>query len=634
MCGIAGLVQKQGFTGERLIECMLAAIGHRGPDGRGILVDAPFVIGMTRLAIIDLEGGNQPIYNEDSSIAVVCNGEIYNFRELRRDLEKRGHRFRTDSDCEVLVHLYEEYGDEVAEHAHGMFAFAIFDAQRRQLLLARDRLGIKPLFIAETADTVVFGSEIKSILHEPSVDRSLDLQAVDEFLTYTYIPAPRTIYRGIRKVPPGSVVKITADGEVATSRYWSLSAATEANLTESEWVERVDEQLTRVVRSHLISDVPVGVFLSGGIDSSLVAAYAASESGDPVTSISVAFEDSGAAFIDERHYARQVAARHGLDHKEVVVRPDFERVAGEILSAFDEPFSDDSVIPTYYLCQATSEHLKVALSGLGGDELFAGYRRHLGLVLGEQYRWVPRPVSRYVLEPLARLLPESRESSHTVDHLKRFLRASGLPSDRRYQDSVASVPESIRDRLLTADATRAINFDETRDIIARPMRASGRDPLSAALETDINTYLVDDVLALTDRLSMWHSLEVRVPFLDHEFVEMAMTIPPDLKISKMRQKHVLREVAARHVPPEVLSHRKQGFESPMARWLRGPLKELMMDTLAGVSRHSTGLFDVQTVENLIDDHFSLRAQNSKILFSLMIFANWHERERNRRQSGG
>jgi len=605
---------------------MLDSIEHRGPDGRGVLIDSPFALGMTRLAIIDLEGGDQPIYNEDGSIAVICNGEIYNFRELRRSLEKSGHRFRTDSDCEVLVHLYEEFGDGVAEHAHGMFAFAIFDLRQRQLLLARDRLGIKPLFIAETPEAVVFGSEIKSILGEPSVDRGLDLQAVDEYLTYTYIPAPRTIYRGVRKVLPGSLVKITAEGHVKTSRYWTPTIGPNKSVSERDWVEQIDDQLRSAVRSHLVSDVPVGVFLSGGIDSSLVAAYAAQESGETVSSISVAFADSGKAFIDERRYARQVAARYGLDHREIEVQPDFECIAEEILSAFDEPFADDSVIPTYYLCQAASEGLKVVLSGLGGDELFAGYRRHLGLVLGERYKHVPRGVSRLMIEPLAKLLPESRESSHTVDHLKRFLRAAGWPHHQRYQDSVASITEPSRRRLYGAGIANDIGFDETRDVIVQKMKASRVDPLSDALATDLDTYLVDDVLTLTDRLSMWHSLEVRVPFLDHQFVELAMAIPPELKIKRMRQKHVLREVAACHVPQEILNHRKQGFESPMARWLRGPLRQMMVDTLTGVSQRSTGLFDTQAVEALIDDHLSLKAQNSKVLFSLLVLEAWYARE--------
>ena len=396
MCGIAGFFHKERCDADVLLGAMLQTIRHRGPDGSGQLIDGAFALGMTRLAIIDLEGGDQPIYNEDRSIAVICNGEIYNYREIRRDLKKSGHRFRTNSDCEVLVHLYEQYGDAVAEHVEGMFAFAIYDSQRRRMLLARDRLGIKPLFLADTSRAVIFGSEIKALLCHPGIDRSLDLQAVDEYLTYTYVPAPRTIYRGIRKVSPGTCITIDEHGTVDSFRYWTPKATPDLPGSESDLTDLVGQQLAEAVRSHLVSDVPVGVFLSGGIDSSLIAALAARENNDAIMSVTVAFENSGAAFIDERNFAREVAIRYGLDHREIVVKPDFTAIADDILDAFDEPFADDSVIPSYYLCQATSDLLKVALSGLGGDELFAGYRRHLGLVLGERYRKIPRTVSRTV----------------------------------------------------------------------------------------------------------------------------------------------------------------------------------------------------------------------------------------------
>ena len=624
MCGIAGFFHKERCDADVLLGAMLQTIRHRGPDGSGQLIDGAFALGMTRLAIIDLEGGDQPIYNEDRSIAVICNGEIYNYREIRRDLKKSGHRFRTNSDCEVLVHLYEQYGDAVAEHVEGMFAFAIYDSQRRRMLLARDRLGIKPLFLADTSRAVIFGSEIKALLCHPGIDRSLDLQAVDEYLTYTYVPAPRTIYRGIRKVSPGTCITIDEHGTVDSFRYWTPKATPDLPGSESDLTDLVGQQLAEAVRSHLVSDVPVGVFLSGGIDSSLIAALAARENNDAIMSVTVAFENSGAAFIDERNFAREVAIRYGLDHREIVVKPDFTAIADDILDAFDEPFADDSVIPSYYLCQATSDLLKVALSGLGGDELFAGYRRHLGLVLGERYRKIPRTVSRNLIEPIIRWLPESTESSHTVDHLKRFLRSAGSPADVRYQDSLSSIEDARRERLYGADVAKEIDPRATREVITARM-GRGTDVLNDALRADIDTYLVDDVLTLTDRLSMWHSLEVRVPFLDRKVVEMALGIPSALKVRRNRQKYILRKVARRHVPSSILNHRKQGFEAPMARWLRGPMKEQMIDTLTGSSATGSGLFDKQHVESLIADHLSLNAQNSKILFSLLVFEGWYSR---------
>ena len=604
---------------------MNAVIVRRGPDGEGSLISGAAGLAMRRLAIIDLTGGAQPVYNEDRSVAVVFNGEIYNFRALREELLARGHDLRTNSDTEVIVHLYEEHGSELVRHLDGMFAFALWDARKETLLLARDRLGIKPLFVAQLAGGVLFGSEMKSLLATGLVPTDLDWQAVDEFLTYTFIPAPRTIYRAIRKVRPATTVTIGPKGEMSERIFWRVPDAQVATRTQSEWITRVESALQRAVQSHLVSDVPIGAFLSGGIDSGLMVAMMAAASDRPVETFTVGFVDSGSSFIDERLYARMIARRYRLNHHEISVEPHVSEIIGDIVAAFDEPFADDSVIPSYYVCQEAARFVKVALTGLGGDELFGGYRRHLGARVGDAYSQVPRWLRERLVDPLVRRLPEPRNSSDLVDHLKRFSRGSSLTTSGRYQDSMASLPTDERLRLYTRDvaaridpvataATFTTTFDDFRHGTS----------VDRALKTDLHWYLPDDILTLTDRLSMWHSLELRVPYLDHRLVEDAMTIPSNLKIRGLKQKHILKELARRWLPEPVIRHRKQGFEAPMGRWLRGPLRGVLEDTLAANALASAGVFDRDEVERLKREHLSGARKHSKLLFSLLMFHLWWE----------
>ena len=626
MCGIAGFVRKRPLESQVLMDEMLSSIRHRGPDGSGSHIENQFAVGMTRLAILDLVTGDQPIYNEDRSVAVVCNGEIYNFMKLRSDLERSGHRFTTNSDVEVIVHLYEEHGDDLVEHLEGMFAYAIFDRRRKRIVIGRDRLGIKPLFLAETSDTVVFGSEIKVILCEASVSKDLDFQALDEYLTYNYVPYPRTIYAGIRKIPPGHYLTIDERGETQLVEYWSAPRPSPIQRSLDDWHEEIKDCLQAAVKSHMVSDVPVAVFLSGGVDSSLIAAMAAQSVDAPLQSFTIAFKDAGSAFLDERVYAREVADRYNFDHTELEIEPSFEEIEEQLARAFDEPFADDSVIPTYYLCQLTGSHVKVALSGLGGDELFAGYRRHLGLKLSLSYRRIPGFLRKGLIGPLVRRLPESNESNPLVDHLKRFVRGSELDDGRRYQSSLSALPTAERLALYNADVRHKVNSEKTESVITS--RMSGDSELvGQALFTDLQTYLVDDVLALTDRLSMLHSLEVRVPFLDHKLVELASQIPTNLKIRGFEQKKLLRDVASAYVPRSILTHRKQGFESPMSRWLRGPLKALVDERLSQKKIERQGLFSSAKVSELWQDHQSRKSQNSKTLFALLMFQAWHQLQR-------
>jgi asparagine synthase (glutamine-hydrolysing) len=625
MCGICGFVSFAGWS-PAMLQQMNEVIFRRGPDGEGSLHSGRVGLAMRRLAIIDVAGGSQPVYNEDRSVAVVFNGEIYNFRVLREGLRARGHEFRTNSDTEVIVHLYEERGADLVRELEGMFAFALWDSRKETLLLARDRLGIKPLFIAQLPGGVLFGSEIKSLLTTGLVSQELDWQALDQFLTYTFIPAPRTIYRTITKVPPGTTVTIGPKGEMSTRTYWEVPDPEVVPRTPAEWVARVEAGLLRAVQSHLVSDVPVGAFLSGGIDSGLMVAMMATVTDRPVETFTVGFADAGSSFIDERVYARMIAQRYRLNHHEINVEPHVTDIIQDIVAAFDEPFADDSVIPSYYVSQEASRFVKVALTGLGGDELFGGYRRHLGVRLGDAYGRVPRWLREGVVSPIIRRLPEPKTSSDLIDHLKRFSRASSASPSGRYQDSMSTLQAYERARLYSRDAAAQVDFAATAATLTDTFDGFRHGTsVDRALKTDLRWYLTDDILTLTDRLSMWHSLELRVPYLDHRFVEEVMTIPANLKIRGLNQKHVLKQVASRWLPPPVINHRKQGFEAPMGRWLRGPLKELMQDTLGAGT--DAGIFSGAQIARLQREHLSGARKHSKLLFSLLMFHLWYKTHR-------
>jgi asparagine synthase (glutamine-hydrolysing) len=611
-----------------MLQAMNGVIFRRGPDGEGSFHSGTVGLAMRRLAIIDVAGGSQPVYNEDRSVAVVFNGEIYNYKSLREGLRARGHEFRTNSDTEVIVHLYEERGADLVRELEGMFAFALWDSRKETLLLARDRLGIKPLFIAQLPGGVLFGSEMKSLLMTGLVSQELDWQALDQFLTYTFIPAPRTIYRSIMKVPPATTLTIGPKGEMSARSYWEVPDSEVVPRTPVEWVGRVEAGLLRAVESHLVSDVPVGAFLSGGIDSGLMVAMMAAATDRPVETFTVGFADAGSSFMDERVYARMIARRYRLNHHEISVEPHVADIIQDIVTAFDEPFADDSVIPSYYVSQAAARFVKVALTGLGGDELFGGYRRHLGVRVGDGYGRMPRWLRERVVDPIIRRLPEPKTSSDLVDHLKRFSRASSASPAHRYQDSMSTLPASERARLYSPDVAMQVDFAATAAILTGTFDGFRHGTsVDRALKTDLRWYLADDILTLTDRLSMWHSLELRVPYLDHRFVEEVMTIPANLKIRGLNQKHVLKQVAGKWLPAPVINHRKQGFEAPMGRWLRGPLKGMMHETLAPAAIASDGIFNPAEVERLKDEHLSGIRKHSKVLFSLLMFQVWQGRRR-------
>jgi len=609
-----------------MLQGMNDVIHRRGPDGEGMLQSGRIGLAMRRLAIIDLNGGWQPVYNEDKSVAVVFNGEIYNYRALREGLLARGHRLSTHSDTETIVHLYEERGADLVRELEGMFAFALWDFREQKLLLARDRLGIKPLHLARVPGGILFGSEIKSLLDTGLVADDIDWTALDQFLAYTYIPAPRTIYRGIEKVLPGTTVTIGADGHMERRTYWDVPDESTVARTPKEWVERVESGFRRAVESHLVSDVPVGAFLSGGIDSGLMVAMMAAASERPVETFTVGFSQAGGAFIDERVYARMIAERYKLNHHEINVEPHVAEIIPEIVAAFDEPFADDSVIPSYYVSQQAARFVKVALTGLGGDELFGGYRRHLGVSLGDTYRRIPGFLREGLIDPIIRRIPEPRTASDLVDHLKRFSRASSGEPSVRYQDSMSSLPLAERSGLYSPAVAGELRAAASENDALALMFAAFQHGTSVdrALKTDLRWYLPNDILTLTDRLSMWHSLELRVPFLDHRFVADSMLIPASLKVHGLTQKHILRQVAAKWLPDPVINHRKQGFEAPMGHWLKGPLRGLMEDALAPGAVRKAGIFDPTCIERLKSEHLSGARKHSKVLFSLLMFHLWLE----------
>lgn len=627
MCGICGFFGEHPALHRQTLERMNDSIVRRGPDDGGTYSERHVGLAMRRLSIIDLSGGHQPIENEDGSVRVVFNGEIYNYRELREGLIARGHRFRTNSDTEVIVHLYEERGDELVHELRGMFAFALWDVRRQRGLVARDRLGIKPLFYATLGSALVFGSEIKAVLGSGAVDRALDPQALDAFIAYTYIPAPLTIWERIHKLEPGHLLTYES-GRISKRQYWDLSfGSPDQKADEGEWLERFDRAIGDAVSSHLVSDVPLGAFLSGGIDSSLVVARMSEGLSDPVQTFTMGFGGAKNPLLDERPIARAVADKFGCEYRELVAQPDFRHIVGEIVDAFDEPFADDSVIPSYYISQFTRRHVKVALSGLGGDELFAGYERYTGVLLAEQYsKMMPGFVHRGLVQPLVQRVPEPAHGGDRINHAKRFAAAALQTPAQRYLGFVSTLSSAERRRLYSPRLAKRVEFEATERLVTDPYeRCAAPDDVSRALYTDIKTYLPEDILALSDRLSMWHSLEVRVPLVDHPLVEASARLPSKYKLDWRRKKVLLREIAARRLPREVIEHRKQGFESPMAAWLRSDLTEYAKEILGSSRLGRSGLFDQAYVSARLNDHLAGRQKNNKLLFSLIMFQEWADR---------
>ena len=620
MCGICGQASLDGASGRdpAVLAAMNEALVHRGPDSDGMLLDGPVGLAVRRLSIIDLAGGDQPIANEDGTVHVVQNGEIYNYRELRADLARRGHSFSTHSDTEVLVHLYEERGDSFVADLRGMFAIALWDGARRRLLLARDRFGIKPLYYAVTGGTLSFGSELKALLRQPGFPTEIDIDAVEAFLAFNSVPAPYTIFEAARKLPPGHRM-IWSGGEPRIERFARPAPppATEVRTASADVLaDEARERLRDSVRAHLVADVPVGVLLSGGIDSCTLAALAAQESGEPLRTFSIGFEERS---FDELERARMVARRYATDHHELVLQPDAAELLPELAAAFDEPFADSSALPTYLVSRLASEHVKVALSGEGGDELFGGY-----------YTYVADLIAPYVGRPAAaaralvdRLPSSSRRTS--LDYMaKRFARGARLPPLDRHHAWKEIFGEDARLELLGERA------DRSRDPLelwrARYAETEGAEELARLQDVDVGIYLADDLLTKTDRASMAHSLEVRVPFLDTQVTDLALALPTRLKVRYLvRKKWLLRRAAEPLLPRSIVYGRKRGFSIPAAAWLRGALEPFAREVLSEATIARQGIFDPKVVTSLIERHVSGGEDLSRQLWGLMSFALWQER---------
>jgi asparagine synthase (glutamine-hydrolysing) len=619
MCGIAGHV---GSTPPELLPAMLGLLKHRGPDDSGIHASGDVGLGMTRLAIIDLVTGRQPMSDDSGRYWIVFNGEIYNFRQLRAELMTAGRRFRTRSDTEVILHAYAVHGEACVERLAGMFAFAIWDDAERRLFLARDRLGKKPLYYWHRDRLFLFASEPKALLTHPAVGRSIDWTALHHYLAFGYTPSTRSIYDSIQKLPPAHTATLTG-GRLTQRRYWQLprpQSAARAEVTVEESAAAVRAELREAVRRRLESDVPLGVFLSGGVDSSAVVASMREVTSGRVATFSVGFGRAAASY-DELPYARLVAERFATDHHEEILEPDVQALLPDIVRAFDEPFADSSAIPTYAVAQATARHVKVALSGIGGDEMFGGYPRYLGLRVSGFHARLPRWL-RGVSRGLAARLPDSASSRNWADWARRFTaEPDAAPGDRyigwtRFFGDAALA--TLAKPALAAHLRPGVDELQQRAFAG----AAHGDPVDGAFRVDLTSYLPDDLLAMADRISMASSLEVRAPFCDHRIVEESLRLSPRAKMPRGRLKGLLKTAFAGVLPREILTHRKQGFMIPLGQWLRRDLRPTLDDLLAPDSVRARGLFDPDAVDALKREHLSGARTHADRLWTLMMLELW------------
>jgi asparagine synthase (glutamine-hydrolysing) len=623
MCGIAGVVSatRESNITEALVRHMCDAIRHRGPDDEGIYVADGAGLGMRRLSIIDLSTGHQPIFNEDRSAWIVFNGEIYNFPELRPDLARRGHRFTTKTDTECILHLYEDMGSECVQKLRGMFTFAIYDKPKRKLTIARDRFGKKPMHYALHDGNLYFGSEIKSILAVAPELAEVNSQALLEYLYFGYVPEPITAFTGIQKLPAGHLLEFE-NGQVRVRQYWDLpeyNTHTPRVLTaksEEECLEELEHRLFEATKMRLISDVPLGAFLSGGIDSSTVVALMARASAGPVKTFSIGFKKDD---FDEAQYARMVAQKFGTEHHEMILEPDVVQTVEYLTSSMEEPFGDSSMLPTYYVSQMARQHVTVALSGDGGDEIFAGYDRYRIQAGRQVFERIPGWARNFYRNTVFPLLPNKmngRRLSYNVT----------LPWQERYIDGLAFLPSFERDMPLLSDDFRAIvqRSDDPANVLRRRFAAApAKDPISEMLYVDTKTYMVDDILAKVDRMSMLNSLETRAPLLDHGFVEFVTSLPPEWKLRGKTQKYILRKLAERvGVPREAIYREKRGFSLPLVHWMRHELKDMLMILLEPRTL-DRGYFQASGIRRLMDDHLVRGKTMTGRIWRLLMFELWH-----------
>ena len=616
MCGIAGILnlEKNNPGRPELLEGMLRTIIHRGPDEDGSLVDHELVMGMRRLSIIDLADGKQPIQNEDGRFSVILNGEIYNYIELRKDLESRGHQFRTNSDTEVIVHLFEEHGEDCVQHLRGMFGFAIWDHQQRELFIYRDRMGIKPLYYVLDANRrLAFGSEIKCLLSLPDVSADIDHAALNEYLSLKYVPAPRTLFKGIHSLPPGHMIRVR-ESRVEVRRYWDLSFAKKQEFAnEEECIEALLAKLRESVRLRLRSDVPFGAFLSGGLDSSIIVALMSERLDQPVNTFSAGF--SGADGQDELPYARQVADKFGCNHHEVLIgSDDFLSLADKVMLHLELPISDQATVATHMVARLARQHVKMVLTGEGGDELFAGYARYVGEQYSSKAKWFPRPLRGLARMAVSKLpgLRRQKIALHALmqnDEVARFSNWFPLFNG----DLKAKVVSQQLAPMMT---------NKVESIAEHLGNCDGSSALERMLYVDSKLWLPDYLLLRGDKLTMANSIEGRVPLLDHELVEFACGLPDEMKLNGKTRKYLLKKVGERLLPKEIIYRKKQGFPIPIENWLRKEAKEMMQDLLAPETLSRRGLFDPKVVSQLMANHISGYADHSTELWGVMSIELW------------
>ncbi|MCP5099847.1 MAG: asparagine synthase (glutamine-hydrolyzing) [Chloroflexi bacterium] len=622
MCGICGVVSRFGNqpVSENLLRHMNDTMQHRGPDDAGHYLDEQAGLAMRRLSIIDLSSGHQPIPNEDKTIWIVFNGEIYNYLEIRHGLEEKGHQFVTNSDTEAIVHAYEEYGDECVQHLNGMFGFAIWDTRRRRLLLARDRVGIKPMYYHLSPTHFIFGSELKAVIANPGTPREIDFVAMDQFLTLEYIPSPRTIFKNIHKLPPGHRL-ILEDDTARVEQYWNVEAQ-ELPKGDEACIEALTELIRDAVKIRLMSDVPLGAFLSGGIDSSTIVSFMSELSNTPVNTFSIGFGDPT---YNELPYARMVAEAYGTKHHEEFLEADINDLAMRLVSQFDEPFGDFSIFPTFLVSEVARRQVTVSLSGDGGDEIFGGYDTYVAQGMDAKYYGrLPRWLRQKAIPRMLDIVPPQPAKKGLINKAKRFVEGGALPSAWGHTRWMMFMHDQDKSQLYSPDVRQAINGDTPGGLMARYFgEAPQSNSLAQQQYVDVKTYMVDNILVKVDRMSMAASLEARVPLLDHRIVEFGLNLPAHLKMNGDETKVIIRRIMADRLPKAVLNKPKEGFSIPLKHWLRNDLRPLMQDLLSPEVVRRRGYFSPETVTRWVMEHHAKQANHSHRLWALMVFELWH-----------
>ncbi len=630
MCGIAGILRPRGTELQddaSLLERMTDVLRHRGPNDRGTWQNEHISLGHRRLSIIDLSAlGRQPMANEDGSLQITFNGEIYNFRELKQKyrLAEKGHVFRSKTDTEVMLHLYEELGTRMFAELNGMFAFALWDGNRKQLHLVRDPFGVKPLFYAWHRGKVYFGSEIKSILQVADFPRKVDLQALHDFLTFDYIPGAQTAFEGIKEVPPGHAMTIGLDGRVQEERFWEPSYNEDDSITEAQAIAASRDLLDQAVHRQLVADVPIGVLLSGGMDSSTVVALMQRHTDEPIHTYSVGFEDQS---FNELPAARIMAEQFRTIHREVIVTPQLVReMLPRYLDYIDEPYADGSAIPTYYVCQLAKDEVVVVLSGEGGDEAFSGYETHAAYKVSRWFRTIPRFIRNGIIRPLVNCLPVSHKKLSLEFKLKRFLGGQDLEPAQAHLWWRIVLNETQKRELYSPQVLERLQAQPSdRHFVETFKRARGRDVLNRLLYLDTSVFLPDDLMIKNDRMSMAHSLEARVPMTDPDLTEYLSRVPARIKLPRLRKKHLMRKAMEGILPTAIINKKKVGLEMPYSRWFKNELKDVLLNYCGGDRVRATGLFRPEGVQRIIDEHLGNRLDHGRVLWGLLNFMMWHER---------